>query len=473
MTTSRSAEVPQLSVLDMSSLLIGIVVGTAIFEAPPVIFSQFSTPGGGLLIWGLGALLAFSGALCYSELATAYTDFGAEYVYLDRAYGRRVAFLFAWMQFSVVVTSSIGAMSFVFVSYSAHIFPGIRQFPALVAAGAILTLLAFQISGLKTGKFVQNLLTASKLFALVGLLLVGFSRVPTEATFTSFESAPSSGSFALALIMVLFAYAGWNDSTAVAPEVRDVQRNLPRALLYGLGFIAVLYISLNLAYLNILGFEGLKQAKAPAANVVQRVLGERASWVMSLVVMISSLGAIHGTMFAGSRLLAAVGRDYPALGVWRKWNARGAPVWALSTLAVISCVLIMIAGTDSGVQLLQQAATQLGHSAPSGAQTAFEILVVAASPVFLFFFTLAGLAVIVLRFTDPTRPRPFRVPGYPFTPLVFCASAGFMFYSSLMYAGLLTLLTVPMLSVGLVLAFVLRPEPAQTSAATEDVRQIH
>ncbi|MCA9081767.1 MAG: APC family permease [Planctomycetaceae bacterium] len=472
MTLPESDQPHSLSRFDMACLLVGIVVGTAIFEAPPTVFSQFNHPLLGFSTWLLGGLLAFSGALCYAELAAAYPQFGAEYVYLGRAYGRRVAFLFAWMQMTVVATGSIGAMSFVFVNYASHLLPTLNRAPALVAMASLVCLLALQIAGLRTGKFVQNLLTVSKLVALGGLLLVGCLQLPSWEMLQPLaetSAAPASGSFSLALILVLFAYAGWNDSTSVAPEVKDVQRNLPQALLYGLGFIAALYLGINFAYLNVLGFTGLRESSAPAAEVMQQMLGPWAAATMSLVVMISSLGAIHGTMFAGSRLLAAVGHDYPALGAWRRWNARGAPAAALCTLAGISCVMILLAGTDRGVMLLRGTTARLVElirpaydttalfANEYGPQTGFEILVAAASPVFLLFFTLTGLALIVLRFTDTDHPRPFRVPLYPLTPLIFCASAGFMFYSSLQYAGLLVVLTAPLLLAGLLLAASLQP----------------
>jgi amino acid transporter len=440
----------------MASLIVGIVVGTAIFRAPPTVFGQFDSPWLGLSVWFLGGLLAFCGALCYSELGAAYPDFGAEYVYLGRAYGRRIAFLFAWMQLCVVLTSSIGAMSFVFVDYLNRIVPLPSWSHAFVAIGAVFTLLCLQIAGLRVGKFVQNLLTASKLLALIALLLAGFSQARHPEAFSS-AAQQEPTSFSLALILVMFAYAGWNDATAVAPEVREPQRNLPRALLYGLGFVVLLYMLVNAAYLNVLGLPAVRSSTAPAADLIGVVFGSQYAWIMSAMIVVSSLGAIHGTMIAASRLLNAVGHDYPAFSAWRVWNARGAPAWALITVFSISSVLTLLAGTRVGFGLLQFVARPLGLTGEFDPEQGFDVLVSSASPVFFLFFAMAGFGLIVLRQTDPDRPRPFRVPGYPFTPLALTAIAGFMCYSGLQYIRLLVLLSAPPLFVGVVLAFLLRP----------------
>ncbi len=486
-----------LGVWDMASLIVGIVVGTAIFRASPDVFGQFSSPWSGLLVWALGGMLAFCGALCYSELTTAYTDFGAEYVFLGKAYGRPMGFLFAWMQTCIILPGSVGAMSFVFVDYFNKVVPIPVWSQALVAIGAVLVLLLLQLAGLRTGKFVQNLLTTCKILALVGLLLVGLTRTPhpnafgTEAVAaathtvtstatnvappgttgtgtttgtaetTESATAPAKGSFSFALILVMFAYAGWNDATAVAPEVRDAQRNLPRALLYGLGFIVLLYLAVNAAYLNVLGFVGVQSSRAPAADLIAHAWGQEYAWGMSVVVMISALGAIHGTMFAGSRLLAAVGRDYPLFSPWKQWNARGAPVWSLITLASISTALTLLAGTQWGLNCLQWLARPLGFQDQFDPEKGFDLLVSTASPVFFLFFMLTGLGLIVLRFRDPLRPRPFKVPYYPLTPLVLVCVAGFMCYSGFMYVKLLMLLSLPPLLVGIILACFIKPTPTK------------
>ncbi|MCA8993575.1 MAG: amino acid permease [Planctomycetaceae bacterium] len=477
--------VASLSVWDMASLIIGIVVGTAIFRASPTVFGQFSSSWQGIAVWGLGGLLAFSGALCYSELTSTYTGFGAEYVFLTHAYGRRMGFLFAWMQSCIIVPGSIGAMSFVFVDYFDRIIPIGPQWKVVGALAAVFCLMCLQVAGLRIGKFVLNLLTALKILALLLLIGIGLfgprmaadsvdQNKPSELLVTEAETSEASnkadadqsgdestpgGSFSLALILVMFAFAGWNDATTVAPEVQEPQTNVPRALLLGLGFVALLYLAVNAVYVHVLGLEGLQSSEAPAADVMSVCLGPRFAWGMSVAVMISALGAIHGTIFAGARLLNAVGRDYPAFSFWKQWNARGAPVWALMTLVALSTIVTLLAGTEWGLSCLAQIPKAFGvmSNESFNADQGFDLLVSTASPVFFFFFMMTGLALIILRYRDPGRHRPFKVPGYPVTPIVLAGIAGFMCYGGLMYVKVLMLISVPPLIIGIILSFVLKP----------------
>ena len=443
-----------LSVWDAASLLIGIVVGTAIFKTPQQVFGNVPDVQTGMLLWAVGAFLALNGALCYCELATTYPRHGAEYVYLSKAYGQRIGFLFAWMQMCVILTASIGAMAFVFADYSAAIIEGLSAHKAIVASGAIVVLGFVHLCGVHVGKTSQNVLTVSKLLALFVILGIGFfaTAEPMQSTPSSSADPPNIG---LALVFVLYAYGGWNDAAMVTPEVHNYQRNMPRALIIGLFAIALLYLGLNATFYKVLGFEGLRTSAIPAADVVSLSMGKYASDLMSLIVMCSALGAVHGMLFASSRLLSAIGSDYKIFAKWNVWNSRQVPVAAILTVTGITLVLIQTVGTVRGKKTTEKLADLLWLPIPNWEKFSggFETLVAATAPIFWFFFALSGFAVIVLRVREAQVERPFRVPFYPLPPLIFCGSALFMLWKSLLHAGNLTLLSLPVFLIGILLSF--------------------
>jgi amino acid transporter len=260
------------------------------------------------------------------------------------------------------------------------------------------------------------------------------------------------------MILVLYAYGGWNDAVFVAAEVQDQQRNIPRALAGGLLLIAVLYLLLNAAYLKGLGFVGLTASKIPAVDVSRqttflpvqvRAAGEI---LIGLLVMISSLGAIHGLLFTGSRLYAAVGNDHPLFAKLGQWHPKlGTPVWALTAQGLLGVALIVIVGTSHGQSTINSAVMAAGlPSVPwerfSGG---FETLVAATAPIFWSFFLLTGLSLFIFRFRNPAAKRPFRVPLYPLVPFIFLLTSTWMLYRSLLYAETAVLLALVPLACGI------------------------
>jgi len=452
---------PHLTFWDTVSLIFGIVVGVSIFSVPPRVFAGAGSTSTAVLIWIGGGVLAVCGALCYCELATAFPKFGAEYVYLSKAYGRRTGLLYAWMQMAVILTGSIGAMAFVFADYAAQLIPERRLPPGALAALAILVPGVFQFLGFHSGKTAQNVLSLAKVASLTGLLACGlFFPVNGQHSIDVSQSSPHSWvTGGLALVFVLYAYGGWSDAATVIPEVYDHRRTMPRALLFGLGGITLLYVLLNLAYVRTLGYEGVIRSDAPAADVVKATLGLHSSWIMSGMVMLSALGAINGMLFAGCRLLIAVGVDYPELRHWNTWSRGRAPLAALATILAISIALVLTVGTAPGRGLVDRVYQSIGLFAPDWASygRGFDTLVAATAPIFWIFFALSGLSVMVLRRTRPDVERTFRVPLYPLVPLIFIASAGFMLWSSVMYARQLTVLVLPLIAAGVLATLFVGP----------------
>jgi basic amino acid/polyamine antiporter, APA family len=442
----------ELGLWDAVSVIVGIVVGVSIFKAPPTVFGNLSTPWAGIAVWGLGGLVALAGALCYAELATAYPGSGGDYLYLTRAFGPLVGFLFAWTRLAVILTGNIAALAYVFGDYSVALFAGAPASAVWFATAAVIGLTLFNVVGLKTGKTLQNLLSVLKVLGLAGLLVAGL--VKGSGTAWTASQPVNGPGFGLAMILVLYAYGGWNDAVFVAADVREPKRNMPRALALGTLLIAALYILVNAAFVSALGFAGIRGSRTPAADVLGLWLGDRGVTGMSLMVMVSALGAVSGLILAGCRLHASVGADYRIFAWLGRWNRRlNAPVYSLVTQALVSVFLILAVGTEVGRNAVDRSVTAVGLPALPWSEGGFDTLVAGTSPLFWFFFLLTGISLLVLRYKD-REPRAFPVPLYPLVPLVFIGASSYMLYASIAYAKALSLMGLVPLLIGVPLYLV-------------------
>jgi basic amino acid/polyamine antiporter, APA family len=448
-----AAVLPRLGLWDAVSIIVGIVVGTAIFRSSPLVFQNVAGPWHALGVWLLGGVLCVFGAFCYAELATAYPRNGGDYEYLSRAFGRPVGFLFGWAQLTVVLTGSIGAMAYAFADYGEGLWGLSAGSKAWIAAAVIVALSVTNLAGVIVGKWLQNILSIAKILGLGGVVFAGlvWGRDPALAE-TAKAIGPMAGpGLGLALVFVLYAFGGWNDAAFVAAEVRDQKRNLPRALLIGIAGITVVYLLVNAAYLTVLGFQEARDTMTPAADVMRRALGPWGAKAISVLVMVSALGAINGMILTGARVYATVGEDHALFAALGRWNRkRGAPVAAIAAQALIALLLVVAVGTENGRAAIDACLRMLGVGALPWERYfgGFETLVAGTAPVFWSFFLLTGLALFVLRLKDPGRERPFPTPWFPLPPLVFSATCVYMLYSSLDYARWLALLGGAPIAVG-------------------------
>jgi amino acid transporter len=416
-----------LSLFDATSLIVGIIVGAGIYQMAPDVAKGVDSAWGLLGIWVLGGLLSLCGALCYAELATAYPEQGGDYVYLNRAYGDWAGFLFGWVQLIVVRPGDIAVMAFAFATYADAVARQLAGGSPPVgttvwAVGAVVVLTAINVIGVRQGAFAQNLLTVAK---TVGLLLV------VAAAFLAGGAGASTGGpaehipFGLALIFVLFTYGGWNEMAYVAAEVRDPDRNIGRALVLGTLAVMALYLLANGAFLAALGHGGMAASSAVATDTVATVFPGAAALLVGVLICLSALGAINGLVFTGARISYALGRDHRLFSRLGRWHPRlQTPVAALAVQGAIAIGLIVTLGSFVGAVLYTAAAVYA-------------------------FYLATSLAVIVLRRKDPDRPRAFRVPGYPVTPLVFAATCAALIWSAVAYQPAISLATGVLMLLGL------------------------
>ena len=419
---SNADAAPRLGLWDAVSLVIGIVVGTSIFRTAPEVFQNTSGPWPALGAWFLGGVLSIIGALCYAELATTHTRAGGDYEYLTRAFGPWAGFLFGWAQLTAVLTSSIGTMAYTFADYGVKLFRMNESGVVWLAATPIVGATILNALGTSLGKSTQNICTVAKVLGLTGVVLAGVACADWGNLALASRSAEGPDeaanwqSFGLAMVFVLYAYGGWNDAAFVAAEVRDRKRNLPLALIGGVLGVTAVYLAVNVAYLAGLGFDAARATRTPATDVIEAAIGSTGGNLAGVLVMISALGAINGMVLVGSRVYAAAGADHRPLRWLSGWDAlRGAPRAALIAQAAVALAMVF------AVNVINPG-------------DGFGTLLAATAPVFWSFLMGTGASVIVLRIRDPLRERPFAVPFYPLPPLIFCATCGYMLYSSLTYA---------------------------------------
>jgi amino acid transporter len=442
---------PRLGLWDTVSIIIGIVVGTAIFRSPTVVFQNAGGAAMALSLWVVGGVLAWCGAVCYAELATTYPRDGGDYEYLKRAFGPWSGFLFAWAQLTTVISGNIAIMANAFADYAMRLFALSDDYAIWFVIAPVIALSGLNALGVVAGKFVQNLLTAAKVIGLAALVIAGLWASPAESQeFANTGSAPTLR-VGLALVFVLYAYGGWSHAAFVAAEVRDQRRNLPRALVLGITGITLIYFAVNATYLLALGVDGVRATQTPAADVMAQALGPVGSRAISLLVMLSALGAINGMILTATRVYATWGSDYPALSWLSTWN-RGAvaPVAAIAVQAAIAVLLILLVGTVFGQNLFDSALRAVGLSGPAWNEYegGFEMLVAGSTPVYWALSLMTGIALFKLRLTDRKIERPFTIPLYPVPAVLFCGTCAYMLYASAAYAGWLVLLAVVPLAIG-------------------------
>jgi APA family basic amino acid/polyamine antiporter len=386
---------------DCALLVIGAIIGSGIFLTPSSIARTVQSADAVLLVWGVGGLLTFCGAISYAELGAAYPEAGGIYVFLARAYGKMTAFLYGWCVFFVIVPGSIATLATAFGIYLTYLF-SLQPWVVKTVLIVIVALLTFtNCLGIRTGAIVQNLLTVIKIGALASIALVLFL-APKDGSAEMvplFPSAlPSWSAFGIAMIAVLWSFDGWHLVTFAAGEVKNPQRNLTRGLLIGTLMVILLYLIVNLAYLHVLSLDEIAVSSRVAGDAMERAIGPIGGSLVAIAILISISGAMNGNVLAGPRVPFAMALDQLFFNYVAYIHPRyQVPTVAIALTGILASILTLV-GT-------------------------FEQLFSYVIFVGWIFYGMGAAAVIVLRYKDPERERPYKAWGYPFVPLVFAVSA--------------------------------------------------
>lgn len=400
-----------------TAIVVGIIVGAGIFKTPSMVAGITGDPGWLVSVWVAGALISLAGALCYAELCTAYPHAGGDYHFLTRAYGKKLSFLYAWARAMVINTGSIALLAYVFGDYMTRVIDLGEYSSVLWAMIVVGGLTIANLAGLHTSARLQTVLLLLLLAGLGTIVLAGFAAAApvVAAPPEPFSNVLPPGLLGLALVFVLLTFGGWNEAAYISSEVRGGPRAIVGVLVLSLAIVTVLYLLVNLALLHALGIDGLAGSKAAGADVLGLAFGPWAERLIGVLVALAALTSINSTMIVGARTNYALARDWAVLRSMGRWQAgRNTPVGGYLVQAAISFALIIFGAFQTD---------------------GFEAMVEFTAPVFWSFLCLVGISLFILRFRHPDIERPFKVPLYPFTPIVFCLSCAYLAYSSIMYAA--------------------------------------
>lgn len=440
--SKQNAAAPRqtLSVTDACAMIVGLIVGAGIFGTPSIVAGAVGGEATLYAVWIAGGVFSIIGALCYAELATAFPSAGGEYHFIQRAFGRSLAFLYGWARMTVIVAGSIAVFAYLFGDYMSRVVSLGAHSSAIWAALVVVVLTYVNYRGIREGKATQNLFTVLEVGGLVLIVVAGLflaappqAAVPAAVADQPWYMGAGIGS---AMIFVLFTYGGWNDAAYISAEVRDRERNMARALLIAISLVALLYVLVNAAYLKGLGYDAMARSNAVAADLLKAVWGTTGEKLIAVMIAIAALTSVNGSMIVGARSNYALGRDWSILSWIGRWDdASGSPRNAMLAQGAVALALV-------GLGAIQNAG--------------FKALIEYSLPVFWGFFLLTGVALFVLRVKEPDAPRPFRVPLYPVLPAVFVLVCGYLLYSSLTYHGSNALVGLAVLAFGGVVLLVAR-----------------
>jgi len=427
-----------LSVTDAVAVTVGVVIGAGIFKTPSIVAAQAGNEWAVLSLWLVGGVVSLAGALCYAELSSAWPHAGGDYVYLVRAYGGSAGFLFVWARMTVIQTGSIAMWAFLIGDYATQVADLGTYSTSLYAASSIILLTLLNAAGIRPGVGVQKLLITGIVLGLIATAAVGIIMVRPSFPARPPSMPPVSG-MGSAMIFVLLTFGGWNEAVYLSGELRDPRRNMVKVLLASIAVITIVYLVINAVFIASLGIDAVAASEAVAADLMRLAAGEWGARFISLLICVAALSSMNGVMITSARTNYALGRDYPLFSFLGTWEGRrGTPVNALAFLGAVSLSLVLF-GTAS--------------------RSGFVTMVDYTAPVFWFFFLLVGLSLFVLRRREPGTRRPFSVPLFPLTPIVFCAACAWMLYSSISYTGKGSLLGVAVLVAGIPLLLFGRGRP--------------
>ena len=416
----------RLGPFDAAAIIISNVIGGGILFFSPGIAANVPNPWLFLATWIAGGALAFAGAMAYAELAVMRPKAGGEYVYLDAAFGRPAAFLTGWTSFVAGFSGAIASNAVIFAFYLGRFVPVassntpllVVPLPwvpltvspqALVAIALIAMMAAIHVRGVGPGRIVGNVLAALKVTALVAFIAIGFSfGTGSLSNLTASAGSVSATSWLLAMVPVMFAYTGWNAASYVSEEIRDPERNVPRALAIGTSAVIAIYVFLNVLYLYVLPIGELAKVRGSVLDVIaDKLLGARAGDIMGIVSLVSLAASISAMTIAGPRVYYAMARDGVFLASAARVHLRyRTPAMSIVAQSIWSTVLVLSGGADALIRY-----------------TGFAVILFAG---------VAVTALFVLRSREPDAPRPFKALGYPIVPGIF-AVVSFLIVANALY----------------------------------------
>ncbi|CAN5483046.1 amino acid permease [soil metagenome] len=435
---------PSLGLTDATMIVAGSMIGSGIFIVSADITRNVGGAGWLIVVWAITGFMTLTAALSYGELSGMFPKAGGQYVYLKEAYNPLIAFLYGWSFFAVIQTGTIAAVGVAFSKFAAYLIPGLSEDNKLikiptgiddcgvssyftisaaqfVSIGIIALLTYTNTKGVKSGKWIQNIFTGTKLLSLFGLILAGFIAFKPEvwnanwahgweaakesvidacnpaagSIITGISGAALMGGIAAAMVGSVFSSDAWNNVTFIAGEIKNPAKNIGLSLFFGTLIVTVIYVSTNLMYVSVLPMNEIAHAAkdrvaVPAANVI---FGNIGTYVIAVMIMISTFGCNNGLILAGARVYYTMAKDKLFFKNAGTLNRNAVPQWSLWAQFVVASILCLSGKYGDLLDMI--------------------------SFVAVIFYALTILGIFILRKKRPDLPRPYKAFGYPFLPALY------------------------------------------------------
>jgi basic amino acid/polyamine antiporter, APA family len=405
-------------------MVVGIMVGSGIFRTPGLVAGQLGSPGVTLVAWVVGGAVAFAGSLIFAELATRYPRAGGKYVYARGAFGPRAGFVVGWVEGIAIYTAAIAAIGVVCGEYLARLVGAPEQATSLLGVALVGLFTLVNITGVSSGRWVQNVSTAAKLLALLAVIAAALARGGGAGWHTGLSGAPRGAALAMAFQAVIWTYYGYLDAGKIAEEVVEPSRSLPRIYLGAIAAVTALYLLLNVAYLQVLPFDRIASSNLVAADVMTVLFGGGAGVIFAGVALLVVLASLNGNIFVTPRVIFGLAREGLAPRVLARVNRGGTP-WVAMAFVGVTAMALALGGT-------------------------FNSLLALSITLILVVDSVAVLSLLVLRRRTPDAP--FRSPLYPALPLAFVGVYGALFVMTLLAQLKVVLVSVAVIAAAYLLA---------------------
>lgn len=431
----------KLGLLDALSIVVGIVIGGGIFLVPNLVTRNLASAPAILAVWSFAGVVSFFGALACAELGSALPSTGGQYVFLREAYGPLAGFVCGWSMFAVARTAQVAWMAVTFALYISYFVPLSVVASKVLGVAAIALFTFINYRGVTAGAIVQKSFTFAKVAGLLIIIgsaffLGGHGTRPVQAAPAGF----SLSSFGVALIACLLAYDGWVQLSFVAGEIRNPQKNVFLALAVGVAAVMAIYLLANMAYMRVLTLPEIAASDHVGASAAERVLGPAGGTLVSIIILMSIVGTLNGCFLTTPRVYFAQARDGLFFRKFAEVHPRyTTPGFAIAAQGVWATVLLL-----------------------SGS---YETLADYAIFAIWIFYGLMVAGVMVLRRKRPDLERPYRMWGYPLTPLLFLAITGWFVINMLITRPVPSLVGLALIATGIPVYFIWARQPAASRAA--------
>jgi basic amino acid/polyamine antiporter, APA family len=435
------------SVVVAIAIVVADMVGVGVFTS--LGFQVTSIPSGFsiLLLWTVGGVVALCGVFSYGELGAMFPRSSGEYNFLGRAFHPAFGFVAGWVSATVGFAAPVALAAMAFGEYGKSVLPSAP--PMALAIGVVWLVSLVQLTGVRHSSTFQLIATILKVALIVAFLVAGFviatpqpvSFVPSSSDFTHVVAAP----FAISLVFVMYSFSGWNAATYIIGEMRQPERNVPRAMLAGTLIVLVLYVALNAVFLHSAPIDRLAGQLDVARVAGSYIFGETGGRIVGAMICFGLISSISAMMWIGPRVMMTMGEDIPVLRPFARRSTGGAPAYAILFQLTVASLMLFTRSFEAVLDFIQ-----------------FALL-------FCSFFTVLG--VVKLRITRPDLPRPYRAWGYPLSPVVFLLVTGFMMYYLLTERPLQSVLGILIMLSGLLIYAVFRKRTGQGPVAPSAGRE--